>query len=425
VKIPRTIIVGALSLPFIVPAAAFGQWAYQGTRAFYNAGNVGIGTSNPAHRLDVRSPGSRAISGLATASSGAAYGVYGQSNSTTGRGVFGFVGKTSGASSGVYGLSRSTSGRGVYGAATAETGMNFGVYGRTMSGSGRGVYGLAHATSGTNFGVYGVSRSSAGRGVFGWASATSGGAHGVYGRSDSAAGAGVFARNASGNALTASTDTGIGAYASANDAGGNGIGVWGQTLGVDGIGIAGVAQNMAGTSIGVYGFAMSGSGYAGVFTGRSYFVGSVGIGTPNPTYMLHLGADSAAKPGANTWTISSDERLKMDVTPLENSLDRLLKLRGVSFRWIDPEAHGGRTGVETGLIAQEVEEVFPEWVGADASGYKTLTVGGFEALAAEALRELRAEKDSQIAQQQRQIDSLSRRIEVLEELLAEAIAARE
>jgi hypothetical protein len=54
----------------------------------------------------------------------------------------------------------------------------------------------------------------------------------------------------------------------------------------------------------------------------------------------------------------------------------------------------GRT---VGFIAQDVEKVFPEWVNTDADGYRYITERGTTALMVEALRELRAEKDAQIA----------------------------
>jgi hypothetical protein len=65
---------------------------------------------------------------------------------------------------------------------------------------------------------------------------------------------------------------------------------------------------------------------------------------------------------------------------------------------MDPSSQGDMDGVYTGLIAQEVETVFPEWIRTGADGYKTLTVIGFEGLAVEALRELRIEKDVEIAE---------------------------
>lgn len=139
-------------------------------------------------------------------------------------------------------------------------------------------------------------------------------------------------------------------------------------------------------------------GYAAFFQGgRVYSQGNVGIGIVNPVFQLHLSQNSAAKPTSNTWTVSSDERLKTDIETLDDALNRLLALRGVSFRWRDPAAMGGHDERYAGLLAQNVEAVFPEWVGVDPQGYKTVTVTGFEGLVAEALRELRAEKDAEIA----------------------------
>lgn len=179
-------------------------------------------------------------------------------------------------------------------------------------------------------------------------------------------------------------------------------------------------------------------GYAAFFEGgRVFSQGNVGIGVANPSFQLQLSQNSAAKPTSNTWTISSDERLKTDIETLDGSLERLLALRGVSFRWRDPEAMGGHHGSHAGLIAQNVEQVFPEWVGLDPRGYKTVTVTGFEGLVAEALRELRAEKDAEIAalrtehaaaiaalsvQQGSEVATLRAELAQLQELLAPALA---
>jgi hypothetical protein len=123
---------------------------------------------------------------------------------------------------------------------------------------------------------------------------------------------------------------------------------------------------------------------------------NVGIGTTAPTDKLHVIGDLritgvARKPGGGSWTSSSDLRLKKKLSALTHSLERLLRLRGVQFEWKEPEKMGNLSGPQTGLVAQEVEKVFPEWVTADAEGYKELTVRGFEALAIEALRELKNE----------------------------------
>ena len=123
---------------------------------------------------------------------------------------------------------------------------------------------------------------------------------------------------------------------------------------------------------------------------------NVGIGTTAPTDKLHVIGDLritgvARKPGGGSWTSSSDMRLKKKLTTLTHALERLLELRGVQFEWKEPEKMGNLSGPQTGLIAQEVEKVFPEWVSSDPEGYKELTIRGFEALAIEALRELKDE----------------------------------
>ncbi|MFC1888762.1 tail fiber domain-containing protein [Thermodesulfobacteriota bacterium] len=121
--------------------------------------------------------------------------------------------------------------------------------------------------------------------------------------------------------------------------------------------------------------------------------GSVGIGTVTPGWTLEVNG-SAAKPGGGSWTSSSDIRLKKNVETLEGALDDMLALRGVTFEWQEPEEHGNMTDIQMGMVAQEVEEVFPSWVGEDRDGYKDLTFRGFEALTTEAVRELNNKIDA-------------------------------
>ena len=102
---------------------------------------------------------------------------------------------------------------------------------------------------------------------------------------------------------------------------------------------------------------------------------------------------NAFKPGGGAWGNSSDIRLKRHVRPLAGALDKLLQLRGVCFEWKEPEKQGNLTGPQMGMLAHEVEEVFPEWISTDLEGYKQLTIRGFEALVVEALRTLKATQD--------------------------------
>jgi hypothetical protein len=87
----------------------------------------------------------------------------------------------------------------------------------------------------------------------------------------------------------------------------------------------------------------------------------VGIGTAALSYYLKLGADSAAKPSTNTWTVASDMRLKENIETIKNPLERILQLRGVEFDW-KPGLYGVDVVHDGGFIAQELEESFPHWV---------------------------------------------------------------
>ncbi len=109
-------------------------------------------------------------------------------------------------------------------------------------------------------------------------------------------------------------------------------------------------------------------------------------------------------------------------------MDKLLALQGVSFEYIDPAKIHELSGERMGLIAQEVEKVFPDWVETGADGYKRVTVRGLEALVVEALRELRTEqgkrlaeeikvRDAENAELKRKSDSLEKRLDVLEILI--------
>ena len=77
------------------------------------------------------------------------------------------------------------------------------------------------------------------------------------------------------------------------------------------------------------------------------------------------------------------------------------------------------------MVAQEVEQFFPDWVGKDVHGYKTLTFRGFEALAVEALRELRVEKNTEIAELKKENESLNTRLAAVEAVVTKLAEQQE
>jgi len=158
--------------------------------------------------------------------------------------------------------------------------------------------------------------------------------------------------------------------------------------------------------------------------------GEVGINTTSPNSTLTVNG-SASKPGGGAWSLFSDERLKKNIRPLSGVLDKLMALRGVQFEYREPEKIHELAGERTGMIAQEVEQVFPDWVETGGDGFKRLTIRGFEALTVEALRELRREKDAQISALEKQISAaeaiqaLNRRLEEREASLRQELSRRD
>ncbi len=115
---------------------------------------------------------------------------------------------------------------------------------------------------------------------------------------------------------------------------------------------------------------------------------------------------------------SSDARLKTDVTPLTDALKKLQSLHGVRFSWTDQAKDLGvsfKNQTDVGVMAQDVERVLPEAIrpapfDTDTSGnsisgenYLTVQYEKLTVLLIEAVKE-----------QQQQIESLTKRVQLLE-----------
>ncbi|MBF0478365.1 MAG: tail fiber domain-containing protein [Candidatus Omnitrophica bacterium] len=120
----------------------------------------------------------------------------------------------------------------------------------------------------------------------------------------------------------------------------------------------------------------------------------VGIGTLAPfgPYKLYVQGNINAQGAFYSWGgwVASDMRLKKDVQTVPNALQRVTQLRGVNYKWID-EARGKET--QMGVIAQEVEKVFPEVVQTDAQGFKSVAYQNMVGALIEAVKELNVKVD--------------------------------
>lgn len=111
----------------------------------------------------------------------------------------------------------------------------------------------------------------------------------------------------------------------------------------------------------------------------------VGIGTTLPTSKLHIIGDVLVT-GVTTsfdFNSTSDIKLKTNIKKIENPIEKILQISGVTFDW----KKDNRSSV--GVIAQEIESVFPELV--QGEDPKTVNYNGLIALLIECIKEQQVE----------------------------------
>ncbi|HVU06542.1 MAG TPA: tail fiber domain-containing protein [Candidatus Paceibacterota bacterium] len=98
-----------------------------------------------------------------------------------------------------------------------------------------------------------------------------------------------------------------------------------------------------------------------------------------------------------SWNNMSDQRLKKNIVPIADPIEKIEKLNGVAFDWKDSGKHS------VGVIAQDVEKVFPELVSTDdKTGYKAVQ---YQNLVAPLIEAVKA--------QQKEIEALKAEVEAL------------
>lgn len=108
-------------------------------------------------------------------------------------------------------------------------------------------------------------------------------------------------------------------------------------------------------------------------------------GTPNTAYVssekLYYNP-STGQLSATNFDSLSDINKKTEVLTIQNAIETVMALRGVTFKWKD-------TGHNSmGLIAQEVESVVPEVVITNEKGEKSVTYGSLIGLLVESIKQV-------------------------------------
>lgn len=149
--------------------------------------------------------------------------------------------------------------------------------------------------------------------------------------------------------------------------------------------------------------------------------GRVGIGRDAAANNLEV-EGTASKTTAGSWSANSDARIKQDIQPVTGALDRLSRVRLVSFHYTD-DYRQRHPSIEdrayVNVVAQEFQRVFPEAVRSSgeklATGESILQVDTYPLTiySAAAVQEL----NRKLEQKETEISELKARLERLEQFV--------
>ena len=99
---------------------------------------------------------------------------------------------------------------------------------------------------------------------------------------------------------------------------------------------------------------------------------------------------------ASGYVSFSDERYKKDIETIPNALNNIIKLRGAKYHLKTKEFAQNHFSedLEFGLVAQEIEKIFPELVVENNQGYKSVNYQGLIPVLIESVKDLKKELDT-------------------------------
>ena len=117
---------------------------------------------------------------------------------------------------------------------------------------------------------------------------------------------------------------------------------------------------------------------------NNYQFNSIGVGTAASTVAGEIRATNDI-----TAFYSSDIRLKENIQPIQNALEKVESISGNTYDWKEgyDEIHSHK-GNDIGVIAQEIEEILPQIVTNRDNGYKAVQYEKIIPLLIEAIKEL-------------------------------------
>lgn len=176
--------------------------------------------------------------------------------------------------------------------------------------------------------------------------------------------------------------------------------------------------------------------------------GEIGIGTSNPTHLFSVDG-AASKPGGGDWSTFSDKRLKKNINPFIDGLEKLLQINPVTFEYNGKaDTHTNKEYI--GIIAQEIQKIAPytveeiefrdsekniaeNYLSFDGSALKYITINAIKELnekveekekAVQYLEKTLTKQKEIVAEQQEQINVLEDKVDQLT-ALSERLAVLE
>ena len=252
--------------------------------------------------------------------------------------------------------------------------------------------------------------------------------------------AGVSGRSVMGTGTEGSSTSGIGTsgisinYIGLYSQSTNSDGVNGQSTGLNAAGVSG--NNTLGYGVfgqsnsgyGVYGQSVSRAGVYGFSTDNYGVIGS--SNTNNGIYGTSVSGSAGYFAGnvvvTGTFSNPSDARYKTNIVALNNALEEILALRGVTYDYKrdDFKAMNFPQGKQVGFIAQELEKVLPELVHTDKEGYKSVDYIHVVPVLVEAIKAQQQKIDAQ-GKQLAEIAELKSQLAALTASLHELKAAQD
>jgi hypothetical protein len=129
------------------------------------------------------------------------------------------------------------------------------------------------------------------------------------------------------------------------------------------------------------------SGQLQIVDGAGWVAIQFAAGVPGEVIPAPAPTDIYATVVADGFNCASDARLKKNVVELNGALDKIDAIRGVHYNWIDEKYP---QELQVGVIAQEIQSVYPELVREGGNGFLSVDYPKLTAVLIQSVKELKA-----------------------------------